>query len=179
MTRHSGKPSKKMVPSLSNDRKCEHRFTEGDSMTLEVDCGDCSGGQSIENPKCASGITNILALGVIPDAVVLKRHIHVRYRSDRITRLCESASALAALRRLEAQPAEPSDRRCRTCPASRQRLASEVIRRIQADPVSFGPSRKALSDMLASEYAATGCPRLSECIAQVVEAGLPNRGTGE
>lgn len=179
MTRHSNRPSKKLVPSLSSDRECEHRFTEDEGMTLEVDCGDCSGAQSIENAKCASGIMNVLASGVVPEAVVLKRYIHVRYRSDRIARLRESASALAALRRLETQPGEPSDRKCRTCPASRQKLASEVIRRVQADPVSFGPSRKALSDKLASEHAAVGCPQLAKCVAQVVWMGLPNRVAGE
>lgn len=179
MTRHSDRPSKKLVPSLSNDRKCEHRFTEDGAMTLEIDCGDCSGAQSIENPKCASGIMNILASGVVPEAVVLKRYIHVRYRSDRLARLRESASALAALRRLEAQPGEPSDRKCRTCPASRQRLAAEVIRRVQADPVSFGPSRKALSDKLASEHASAGCPQLARCIAQVVSTGIPTWGPAD
>ncbi len=178
MTRHSSKPSKKMVPSLSSDRRCEHRFSEDDAMSLEIDCSDCSGAQSIENPKCASGIMNILASGVVPDAVVLKRYIHVRYRSERLDRLRESASVLAALRRLEAQPAELSDKKCRTCPASRHRLASEVIRRIQADPISFGASRRDLSDRLTSELAATGCPRLAECVAHVVWMGMASRGPG-
>jgi len=176
MTPHSPKPSKKMVPSLSSDRRCEHRFTEDDAMTLEIDCLDCSGAQSLDNPKCASGIMNILASGAMPEAVVLKRYTHVRYRSDRLARLRESAAALAALRRLEAQPAEPSDKKCRTCPASRHRLASDVIRMIQAEPLSFGPSRKTLSDKLMQELAAVGCPRLTGCVSHVIWTGVSCQG---
>jgi hypothetical protein len=179
MTHHSSGPSKKLVPSLSNDRRCEHRFNEEDAMTLEVDCSGCSGAQSIENAKCASGIMNILASGVAPEAVVLKRFIHVRYRSERIARLRESALALAALRRLEAQPAESSDKKCRTCPASRHRLASDVIRMIQADPMYFAPSRRTMSDKLMSEHASAGCPKLAKCVSQVIWTGSPAQGVPE
>lgn len=176
MTHHSTRPSKKLVPTLSSDRSCEHAFAEEDVMTLEVDCSDCSGAQSIENAKCASGIMNILASGIIPEAVVLKRFIHVRYRAERIARLCESASALAALRRLEAQPEGVSDDRCRTCPASRQRVASEVIRIIRADPMAFGSSRRAISDRLLRELGAVKCPEFGRCVAQIVWAGCPSPG---
>ncbi len=176
MTHNSTRPSKKLVPTLSNDRSCEHVFTEEDVMTLEVDCSDCSGAQSIENAKCASGIMNILASGVLPEAVVLKRFIHVRYRADRIERLCESASALAALKRLEMQPGSVSDDRCRTCPASRAKLASEVIHMIRADPMSFGSSRRTISERLLREFSSVRCPELGTCVAHIVWAGIPSPG---
>lgn len=176
MTHHRSRPSKKLVPSLSHDRSCDHRYTEDDAKTLEIDCGTCSGAQCIENAKCASRIANILATGIIPEAIVLKRFIHVRYRSDRIVRLCESALALAALRRLEAQPEESSDNRCRTCPASGRKLAPEVTRRIRTDPAAFIASRRALSDMLTKELAIVRCPELGRCVAQVVWTGYPARG---
>lgn len=176
MTRRSAGPSKKLVPSLSNDMKCEHRFEEEDGATLEVDCSRCSGAQSIDNPKCASGVMNVLASGLAPEAVVLKRYIHVRYRSHRIAGLCESASALAALRRLQGQADDSSDDGCRTCPASRRVLAPEVIRRLQADPLVFCRSRDSLSDSLMSELSGVRCPRLSRCVAQAVWAGLSHPG---
>lgn len=149
--------------------RCEHSFV--DDATLEVDCSRCSGAQSMENPKCASGIMNILASGLVPEAVVLRRYTHVRYRSDRIVALCESASALAALRRLQSQADAPSDDQCLTCPASTRLLVPEVIRRLQADPLRFCHSRDSLSDGLASERSAVRCHRLSRCVAQVVWAG--------
>lgn len=177
MKNRSARPSKKLVPTVRSDRKCEHAFDEEGVMTLEVECSACSGAQSIENAKCASGIMNIVAAGVVPEAVVLKRFTHVRYRSDRIAQLCDSALAMAALRRLESQPEELSDKKCRTCPASRPRLASEVIRRIRDDPMAFGPSRKTLSDRLSVEYANVGCSRLMQCVEQVVWAGLAQMRT--
>lgn len=172
MTRYGGMPSKKLVPSLEGNRRCEHRYLEDGSMTLEVECKDCSGAQSLENVKCASGVVNLLASGIIPESIVLKRYIHLRYRSDGIAHLRECASALAVLRRVETQQTRASDRKCRTCPASRQKLAANVARTLQSDPASFGPSRKALSDRLVSEYASCGCTRLRTCVDQVVWAGV-------
>mgnify|MGYP001024441132 FL=1 len=176
MTPHASGPSKKLVPSLSHDRTCAHRFAEDDAMTLEIDCSDCSGAQSIDNPRCAAGIVNILALGVVPDEVVLKRYIHVRYRSERFGRLREAAGSLAAVRRIEEQQDAPSDRRCRTCPASRHRLASDIVRAIRTDPVSFCASRSSLSDRLAKDLESVDCPRLGQCIRAVVSAGSADQG---
>lgn len=176
MTRHSRAPSKKLVPSLNQDRTCEHRFTDDDAMTLEIDCLECSGAQDIDNAKCASGIANVLASGMLPEAVVLKRFIHVRYRTDRIARLGESALALAALKRLEAQPEDASDKKCRTCPASRRRLAPEIMRRIRSDPIAFGAARRILSDRLVAEFANVRCLELRRCVAYAVWAGSAPAG---
>jgi hypothetical protein len=169
-------PSKKLVPSLGPDRACEHRFVEDEAMTLEVDCRECSGAQSIDNPRCAAGMVNVLASGVLPEAIVLRRYIDVRYRSERIAGLRAAAAALAALRRLADEQHEPSDRRCRTCPASRGRLASELVRRVRADPASFCSNRARLSDVLARELSSVACPRLAGCIGAVVSAGRPDQG---
>lgn len=178
MTPTRGRPSKKLVPCLDADRTCDHRFVEDEGMTLEVDCRDCSGAQSIDNARCAAGIVNVLASGVVPEAVVLRRYIDVRYRSERIWGLRSAAASLAALRRLGEQPNEPSDKRCRTCPASRGRLASEMVRRVRADPVSFSESRASLSDVLARELSSVACPRLRGCVAAVALAGRPDQGGG-
>jgi hypothetical protein len=179
MAHRSDRPSKKMVPTLSDDRTCSHRYNEGEGMTVEVDCSQCSGGQSIENQKCASGIVNILASGIMPDAVVLKRFTHVRYRADSVSELFESASALASLRRLEGRPEESSDGECQTCPASRRLLASEVVRRIRSNPMSFRHVRESLSDTLISQFSSVACPGLAGCVAQVVWAGAIRRGADD
>jgi hypothetical protein len=176
MTPNRGGPSKKLVPSLGPERTCEHRFVEEDAMTLEVDCRECSGAQSIGNPRCAAGVVNVLASGVVPEAVVLRRYIDVRYRCERISGLRAAAASLAALRRLADHQQEPSDKRCRTCPASRGRLASELIRRMRADPAAFCSSRARLSDVLARELSSVACPRVTSCIAAVVAAGQPDQG---
>lgn len=176
MTYEGGRPSKKLVPSLSEERSCEHTYSDEGGMTLEVECVGCSGGQSIDNAKCASGIVNILASGVRPDSIVLKGHIHVRYRGQAVGLLCESASALAAVRRLAARGTDASDAKCRTCPASRHRLAPDVVRFIRAEPVLFGARREALSENLTQRLARVGCKKVRECVTQVVWAGCPRRG---
>lgn len=176
MTRNGDGPSKKLVPSISSDRTCEHRFTEEDVITLEVECGDCSGAQDIQNDKCAAGIVNILAAGVMPEAIVLKRHIHVRYRGGSMGRLRDAGSALAVLRRIEAQPGTASDKRCLTCPASKQRLASDLIRRIRSDPGSFRPSERAVSDIAQEGLGSVSCPNRSKCVEQFAFAVTLGRG---
>lgn len=176
MTQRAAGPTKKLVPSLSSDRTCEHRFTEEDGITLEVECTDCSGAQSIDNHKCAAGIVNILASGVVPEAIVLKRHMHVRYRSESMRRLRDAGSALAVLRRIEAQPDGASDRRCRTCPASRRRMAAELTRRIRADPCAFRASKAAVSDSILEGLKDVGCPDAPACVEQFAFSVTLGRG---
>lgn len=171
MTRHSNRPSKRLVPSLSYDRMCDHRFTKDDTTILEVDCTECSGAQSIDNPKCASGVTNILASGILPEFVVLKRFIHMRYRADRLRHLYEASAALSALRRLETHVQGASDKRCRTCPASEHKLAPDVVRWIRTDPSSFASLREGLSDKVVLRLSEVSCPDLRRCVRHVVWAG--------
>lgn len=176
MTPKNGRPSKRLVPRMAGDRTCDHVFVEEEGMTLEVDCTECSGPQTMDNARCASGIIDILASGVLPDTVVLRRYIDVRYRSERIVGLCAAAASLAALRRLKEQPGEASDRRCRTCPASKSRLASELIRRVRADPASFFSSQSSTPGGLRKELSSIDCPRLGRCIETVTSGEQTDRG---
>lgn len=178
MTHHGDRPTKKLVPSISPDKTCEHRFTEEDVITLEVDCMGCSGAQSIENGKCAAGVVNILASGVLPEVIVLKRHMHVRYRSGSTRWLRDAGSALAVLRRVESQPEGSSDRRCLTCPASRHVLARDLTRMIRSDPRSFRASRAWVSDAVLGGLGDLKCPSVSRCVGQFASTVVPG-GAGE
>jgi hypothetical protein len=163
MDRRSTTPTKKLVPTVSSEEPCKHAFSHDGGLILEVDCATCSGAQDLNNGKCVAGIVNILASGVVPDTIVLKRHIHIRHRADSISWLLSLATCMASSRRMQESGSGPSDSRCRTCPASRERVASLLVAKIREDPMTFPTQEAALSDMLLEMLQSVDCPDAPRC----------------
>ena len=76
------KGRKKLVPAMSRELACPHTYQEEDELRLEIDCSSCPGPQDVMNRRCMTGMVNILCSEAVPRTVILKRHIHKRYRES-------------------------------------------------------------------------------------------------
>jgi len=161
-------PAKRLAPAISQDRVCEHAFVEDDGLYLEIDCNDCGGAQDLANSRCVTSVLNILQKGVRPEAVVLKRFNHTRYRRVSLSRVFDLADELANLRRL-ASDEHLSDKRCQTCPASMPKLASKLAEELKRDPVGY-VSRAMMVSAKAESDASLICERAHACMARVIES---------
>ena len=153
---------KKLVPVLSREAKCPHVYNDDDELCLDVDCSDCQGAQDLANSRCLTGILQILSSEAKPDAVVLRRHIHRRYREPCLSVLMRMASELAAVNRALSMRSEPSDRECLTCDASTAKLLKRMRRELLEDPRSFLEERAAVLNSIQGGLAAVECDRRYE-----------------
>ncbi len=138
--KHLQGPTKKLIPSISPENRCPHQYGEDEGLQLEIDCSECQGAQDLANSRCVSGILNVMMTGAVPTAIILKRFIHKRYRGESIGPLALVASELSALNRAIASAEKPSDKRCRTCGASRERVLMAMKRRLLENPTEYLPS---------------------------------------
>ena len=175
MTPRQG-PTKKLIPAISLDSKCPHAFSEDDGLQLEIDCSACQGAQDIDNRKCISGILNVMVAGAIPEAIILKRYIHKRYRDEPVRRIAKIASNLASINRAVASAEAPSDRRCRTCPASTERILGRARRKLLEDPAGYGACQNALEDDIRSEASNLDCTNADRCVTEALTICAAQQG---
>jgi hypothetical protein len=161
-------PAKRLAPAIAQDRMCEHAFIEDDGLHLEIDCSGCGGPQDLANSRCVTSLLNILRNGARPEAVVLKRFIHIRYRRIALSQVFDLADELANLARLASEEAL-SDARCQTCPASMPKIASALIVLLKSSPLAYSDSAGALSASAEAE-AAVDCVRAHACAQRVALA---------
>lgn len=166
--RHRQGPTKRLAPSISPEKSCPHTYTEDDGIHLEVDCSACAGAHDLSNNKCLAGVMNIVCYGAVPDAVILKRFIHKRYRRDTVELVAISASELAALNRALAPSDHVPERACKSCIASKHTIIAEMRQRLLDDPAVYVVSTTQLFTEIKGARAALACARSSAC----VEAGL-------
>jgi len=161
-------PAKRLAPAISQDRVCEHSFVEDDGLHLEIDCNGCGGAQDLTNSRCMTSVLNILQKGVRPEAVVLKRFNHMRYRRVSLSRVFGLADELANLRRL-ASDEHLSDKRCQTCPASMPKVASKLAEELKRNPIEYATRAKMVSAKAEADASLT-CERAHACMAHVIES---------
>ncbi|MBU1157920.1 MAG: hypothetical protein KKE24_01110 [Candidatus Thermoplasmatota archaeon] len=168
MKQRSSGPTKKLAPARHADLHCPHSYTSEHGLQLEVDCSACTGAQDINNGNCARGILNILRSGVEPDSIILKRYIHRRYRSESFKSLCELATELSVLNRIVSAQVIPSDKRCLTCSASKEKTAEYLINQLRHDPVAYAKRKRALSDRLKDIASEASCPKGHDCLREAL-----------
>lgn len=161
-------PTKKLAPAISPERCCPHEWSEDEGLQLEIDCSSCAGGNSLANSKCLSGILKALTTGGLPETIVLKSYIHKRYRGDAVGSAAAVASELAGLNRalVSASLDRPSEKKCRTCRASRENLLAMLRRSILDDPAFYASDRTLFLARVRGEIAPTDCTRVDECVAK-------------
>lgn len=155
------------MPRLDPETKCPHVFSEEGGLQLEVDCQACPGAQDLMNERCAAGIVHVLSSEATPSTIILRRHLHKRYRGAHVQGLAAASSLLSALDRKIRSGKRPSDEPCRTCRASEVMLAIALRQRLLEDPHGFIADRDSVADRVAAESAPVKCGRSAECLARV------------
>lgn len=171
-------PSKKLAPTIDSETSCPHTFNDEDGFELEVDCQACPGASDLGNRRCASGVTNILVTGALPEAIVLKRYIHKRFRGGQVDALRAAAEELCALNRAISAATPPSDKECRTCPASTRRAVASLRGHLLDDPVGYATGYARFSDELRSKASATTCARARACIDDTLSVSTLEKRKG-
>jgi len=161
-------PTKRLIPAISPETRCPHAYSEDDGLQLEIDCAACQGAQDLDNRKCISGILNVMVMGTAPEAIILKRYIHKRYRGERVRRIADLATSLASIGRAAASIERPSDKRCRTCPVSAERILETVRRKLLEDPESYLDRHAVIIGEVRHIPAGLGCGSASRCIADAL-----------
>lgn len=164
--KESGRPAKKLAPTLAPGTCCPHEFNDAEGLLLEVDCGACGGAQDLLNRRCMVGVMNILTRGALPDAILLKRFMHKRYRNEAVRTVAQAAAELSRLMRAAACASAPSDRRCRTCPCSPKRLLDGMRIRLLDDPRGYIYGRARIESVISEAVMSAACQNGSECAAQ-------------
>lgn len=167
-------PTKKLAPSLSPNASCPHTYSDDEGIQLEIDCLECAGAHDLKNSKCLTGVLNVVSSGAEPEAIILKRFIHKRYRGEVVRRIASAASELAALNRAMVSAEPPSDKRCRTCAASSERVVSAMKLRLLENPLESAASRLAMLEDIERAALALPCESARAC----VEKGLRIRNLG-
>lgn len=162
-------PTKRMAPSHSPETSCPHTFLEDDGLVLSVDCNACAGAHDLGNQRCYSGVLNIMASGAEPDSIVLRRYIHKRYRGEPVRTTKTAASELASLRRGLAATEPPSDRRCRTCPASAHSVLVQARLRLVEHPLSPPMTRTAMTSLILQGIHENACEKAPTCVSEALE----------
>jgi hypothetical protein len=111
-----------------------------------------------------SGIVQILSSEAVPQTVILKRHIHKRYREPALLAACEAAQELAVLTRAKAIQEPASDRRCQTCSASTPNVAGNLRHMLLDDPIAYMKDFSAASRRLRTATRPANCNRGPECV---------------
>jgi len=130
-------PTKKLAPTISPDSGCPHDYIEYEGLQLEVDCSKCNGAHDLSNKKCLSAVMNVLTEGAQPDTIILKRFMHKRYRGEAVELASTAAGILATINRAIASTQRPSDKRCRTCPASTDQVLLTMKLALMDDPTEY------------------------------------------
>ena len=135
--RHRKGPTKKLAPAIGPEISCPHAYTEDDVLQLEIDCSACAGASDLSNQKCLRAVLNIMSTGAPAHVIILKRYIHKRYRGSLVTSAHLASVELATINRALLSADQPSDKRCRTCPASRERVLRVMKLELLEDPLAF------------------------------------------
>ncbi len=162
--RHRQGPTKQLAPSINPETKCPHEYIEDEGLQLEIDCSSCAGAHDLSNGKCLTGVLNVMATGAVPEAIVLRRFIHKRYRGEAIRLAATLASELASLNRAITSQEPPSDRRCRTCPVGADRVLRTLKRRLLDNPETYHAQRTAVAAELRAKAGGQTCERPMRCL---------------
>lgn len=155
---------KKLVPAIDRELKCPHAYCEEEELQLEIDCSICPGDQDMRNRRCLSGIVQILSSEAVPQTVILKRHIHKRYRESALLSACEAAQELAILTRTKAIVEPASDRRCQTCGASTSNIASSLRHILLDDPIAYIKDPSAVARRVRATLNQANCDKGPKCV---------------
>ncbi len=169
MRRRQG-PSKKLAPANAPEHACAHTYREDEGLLIEIDCMGCNGAHDLANRKCLAGVMNALVAASMPEAIVLRRFTEKRYRGGTLQFLVSCSSELASMNRSMSLKDLPSDKRCRTCHASRAEVLVAAKRALLDDPLAYmtdGPSVRA--DLRDRMIATAGrCADASACIDEAL-----------
>lgn len=163
-------PSKKLAPTIGPDSGCPHCYTEDEGLQLEIDCSQCNGAHDLSNNKCLSAVLNVLAGGAQPEAIILKRFMHKRYRGEAVDVASAASSALASLNRAIISAPRPSDRRCRTCAASKDQLLTTIKRLLLDDPLEYVSDSSGLVARLRDGISHVSCGDADSCLEAALKA---------
>ena len=164
MRRRQG-PTKKLAPTISPEISCPHNYTEDEGLQLEIDCSACGGASDLTNPKCLRAALNIMSLGAPAHVIILKRYIHKRYRGRMVDAAHLASSELAAINRALLSVEQPSDKRCRTCPASRDRVLRAMKLTLWEDPLTYVADHGRLMEGLRIKCSGD-CPENDNCVGK-------------
>ena len=168
MRHHSRGATKKLAPAVNPETACPHEYTEDEGLQLEVHCMDCPGANDLANNRCLSGVLNIISGSARPEAIVLKRFMEKRYRGAELEWIGWLAQELAVYTRAANSTDRPSDRRCRTCPASRDRVLPALKRALLEDPRGYSAKRRDIADDLRSRCRSVSCAGSQVCLGKVL-----------
>ncbi|MGB2826104.1 MAG: hypothetical protein WBC49_05660 [Thermoplasmata archaeon] len=155
---------KKLVPAMDRELKCPHTYCEEEELRLEIDCSACPGDQDIRNRRCMSGIVQILSSEAVPQTVILKRHIHKRYRESSLVPAREAARELAVLTRTKTLLEPASDRRCQTCSASTSNVAGNLRYMLLDDPITYMKDASAIARRVRATAGPANCDKGPGCV---------------
>ena len=169
MRRRQG-PAKKLAPANAPERACAHVYREDEWLQLEIDCMECNGAHDLMNRKCLAGVMNALVATSAPEAIVLRRYTHKRYRGEVVGLLSACAAELASLNRSLSLKTEVSDKRCRTCRASSVSVITSAKRTLLDDPMAYMRDGSAVRKDLREKMVASagGCVDAPICVDEVL-----------
>jgi len=177
--RTSKGPTKKLAPTITNEMGCPHSFRDDEGLQLDIECISCSGAHDLINKRCAAGILRVLSEGPKPDSIILRWYIHKRYRGAAVNWINLAAEELSTLGRALGSAETSSDRRCRTCPANKERVISALRLRVLDDPFSYASSPAGVLKDLAERFPKGNCERRSDCVRSGLMAGSIIRMAGD
>lgn len=169
-------PTKRLAPAIAPNACCSHSFSDDEGLQLEIDCSECAGAHDLKNNKCLTGIVNVMSVGAEPEAIILKRFIHKRYRGDLVRRAALAAVELAALNRALIAVEPPSDKRCRTCQASAEQVVTAMKRRLLENPVEYVSSNEKIVEDIESVALFHACENARACVDRGISVSALQRG---
>lgn len=175
MKQHKG-PTKKLAPTLAPDTSCPHAFSMDEGVQLEVDCSECAGAHDLQNRKCLTGIVNVMSVGAEPEAIILKRFIHKRYRGEAVRLAASAAAELAALNRALVVSEPPSDKRCRTCTASAEQVVAALKHKLMENPAGYISAPERIVEDIQSIAFSSMCASARACVDKGFSVSTLRRG---
>lgn len=165
-----------MIPSISSEKSCPHRYSEEEGLQLEIDCLECPGPQDLGNSKCLAGVVNVLVGGAVPESIVLRGYTHKRYRGDTLALATRAALVLARVNRAISSNERPSDRRCRTCPASMEQIMVTIKRQILGRPEECLHHPESIMSEIQGRASGLDCQNSAACVNRGIAVGLAMSG---
>jgi len=162
--RHHQGPTKKLIPTMNPETVCTHVFVEDDGLQLEIDCSICQGAHDLSNPRCCAGVLNAMVSGAVPDTIILKRYMHKRYRHEAVAHVAAAAAELATLNRAISSIERPSDKRCRTCSASKENTLRTMKRKLMEDPDTYLLKTYKVLDEIRAKNDTDHCDQAKKCL---------------
>ncbi len=178
MRRRQSGPTKKTAPTSAPEHACAHLYREDEGLQLEIDCTRCNGAHDLANRKCLAGVMNALVAASIPESIVLRRYTDKRYRGEVVAWIASCAGELASLNRSLSANADPSDRRCRTCLASKMRVLLGAKRALLDDPGAYlGNPSEVRMELRGKMIASAGrCVDAPVCVDSSLDSTQLRRG---